>query len=129
MLPHPGVSPMSTRKLSIAVGTLALLVVASGAMAYPKPSVYPIAWEYKFKYTAPKRITVQVPGNNVPQAYWYTTFTLTNKDIDDTSVRFLPVFELMTRDGKVIRSDKDVPTVVYDAVRKREGRNSLEAAD
>ncbi len=58
------------------------------AQAYPKPSPYPKSWELDFQHGMPTRVVVQVPGQNVPQAYWYMTYTITNNS--DTEQLFLP---------------------------------------
>src|SRR5262245_17813877 len=61
------------------IALIALLATRlSLAQDYPKPSVYPIAWELKFDHDVPKRIVVQAPGSSVPMAYWYLTYTVTN---------------------------------------------------
>src|SRR3954453_21757011 len=42
------------------------------AEAFPKPSTYKIAWEFKFTHSVPKRIVVD------SKAYWYITFAVMN---------------------------------------------------
>jgi hypothetical protein len=102
-----------------------LLAMAGVARAdYPKPSVYPIAWEFKFDYDTPRRIVVSVPGTDAPQAYWYITYTVTNNS--DKEQMFLPVFEMLTKDGTVIRSDNKIPPQVFDAIKKQEKKPFLE---
>src|SRR5215217_3744358 len=83
----------------------------------------PITWEFKFKHSAPKRIVVDT-GNGAPQAFWYLTYTVTNKT--DQERTFLPVFEMMTNDGKVIRSDRNISRRVFDVIKTREKNNLLE---
>jgi hypothetical protein len=80
---------------------MALAVATAGA--FPKPSPYPISWELKFDYGQPKRVVVTPPGSNSAQAYWYMTFTVTN--LGDAERRFIPVLEMLTESGQVIRSD------------------------
>jgi hypothetical protein len=94
-----------------------------GPGSFPKPSPYPITWEFKFRHSAPKRIVVDA-GNGAPQAYWYMTYTVTNKT--DQERTFLPVFEMMTDDGKVIRSDRGIPMKVFTQIKAREKNNLLE---
>jgi hypothetical protein len=96
---------------------------AEEAGSYPKPSPYPITWELKFKHTAPKRIVVADPGG-APQAYWYMTYTVTNNT--DQERTFLPVFEMLTEDGKVNRSDRNIPFQVFRDIKAREKNNFLE---
>ena len=85
---------------------LAALVLIAGFLAgasstavaqeqpYPKPSPYPKSWELDFEHGTPTRVVVQVPGQNVPQAYWYMTYTVTNNT--DTEQLFLPSFDMAT---------------------------------
>lgn len=116
--------------LCAAIGMSAVIGSTAGvrpAQAFPKPSVYPIAWQLKFKHSSPKRIVVTPPGSSVPVAYWYLTYSVTN--LTETEQRFMPVFEMVTNDGTIVRSEKDVSPVVFDAIKKRERNKSLESAD
>src|SRR3954471_24751461 len=90
--------------------------------AFPKPSMYPISWELKFEHKTPKRIVVDLPGR-APQAYWYMTYSVTNST--DKERLFLPFFEMLTRTGKVVRSDNGVPAKVFDAIKSRENNRYL----
>jgi hypothetical protein len=92
--------------------------------AYPEPSPYPISWELDFQHSAPKRIVVEVPGSRVPEAFWYMTYTVTNNT--DREQVFLPVFEMLTQEGEVIRSDRNIPARVFNAVKQRERLRFLE---
>jgi hypothetical protein len=103
------------------VFSAALLVRAD----YPKPSPYPKSWELKFTHSTPRRIVVDIPGMSVPQAYWYMTYNVTNNT--DKEQMFLPVFELLTKDGTVIRSDKDIPQRVFEKIKAQEKIKFLEA--
>lgn len=105
----------------------ALIAVPAGLRAeYPKPSPYPKSWELDFEHSKPKRVVVQ-PGNaTAPQAYWYITYTITN-DTDQEQL-FLPAFELLTQDGRVFRNDKNIPAVVFDTIKQREGARFLQPA-
>ncbi|HWE02274.1 MAG TPA: hypothetical protein VG326_07655 [Tepidisphaeraceae bacterium] len=111
---------------ALAAGSM-LVVPASTAQAgkHPEPSVYPLptAWYLTFKHGAVKRIVVDVPGSNVPAAYWYLTYVVTNntgKEVD-----FLPDFELVTQDGKIHRSDQAIPLPVFNAIKRAEGNDLL----
>jgi len=113
-------------------GTLASLFclsLLSAATArggdFPEPSPYPISWELKFDHSKPKRIVVTSPGQG-SRAYWYVTYTVTNESKDDQT--FLPIFEMVSKDGKILRSDKGVPPQVFDAIKKREGNRFLQHA-
>jgi len=102
----------------------ASLFATESARAFPEPSRVPTSWELKFVYQTPKRIVVEVPGEPVPKAYWYMTYTVTNTT--DTDQQFLPVFEMVTRSGTVIRSDRHLPTSVFQRVQQATGNSLLE---
>lgn len=118
-----------TRPASSLVALLALLLAWSGLVAevranYPKPSPYPVSWQLDFDYGTPRRIVVETPGTSAPKAYWYLPYTVTNNT--DREQMFLPVFELMTADGQIIRSDRNIPAVVFNEIKRRENKPLLE---
>jgi len=90
---------------------------------YPKPSPYPIAWQFQFQHDVPKRVVVDT-GKDAPVAYYYMTYTVTNNTGEERT--FLPLFELLTSDGRVIRSDQNIPRKVFDAIKEREKKQFLE---
>ncbi len=57
---------------------LILALLPTSSQAYPKPSPYPISWDFKFEYQTPKRIVVRTAAGREPEAFWYMTFTVTN---------------------------------------------------
>ena len=88
------------------------------AADYPEPSPYPISWELGFQHDTPKRVVVTVPGKG-NRAYWYMTYSIVNKTDEDR--QFLPVFEMVTRDGKVHRANQaNVPPRVFEEIKRRE---------
>jgi hypothetical protein len=89
----------------------------------PKPSPYPITWELKFEYEQPRRVVVDVPRAG-SKAYWYMTYTVTNETDEERT--FLPLFQMLTRDGRVFRSDQNIPKEVFDVIKQREGKRFLE---
>lgn len=114
------------KPMLLSAAVLALLAVAwpqSKAQAVPKPTPYPITWELKFDYQSPKRIVLEPRGADGPQAFWYMIYTVKNLNRDEQ--KFFPVFELMTEEGDVIRSDMMVPAEVYDFIRIREKNRGL----
>jgi hypothetical protein len=113
--------------LGVAVVAAGSMVAVRPAQAFPKPSVFPVSWQLKFEHSMPKRIVVKSPNDPNPQAYWYVTFTV--KNLTEEEQRFLPVFELVTNDGKVVRSDKSIPTNVFDEIKKREHNKLLESLE
>lgn len=113
-------------KLRVLISTLAFagILVPAVARAFPKPSEFPISWELKFKHGTPKRIAVKTADSDVPKAYWYMTFSITNNS--EQEQQFLPEFELLTKDGTVIQSDKNIPGEVFTAIKARERNKDLE---
>lgn len=94
---------------------LALLgTIPAASWAFPEPSIYPVSWQLDFEHGTPRRIVVQTPGRSAPVAYWYLTYTVTNNSGQERT--FLPVFELLTEDGRVLRADRNVPARVFDAI-------------
>src|SRR3954454_4666993 len=113
--------------LGVFLAAFAIISVAADAGAraeYPKPSPYPISWELKFEHSKPERIVVKAAGDAAPEAYWFMTYTVTNNSGKEQT--FLPVFELVTRDGKVIRSDNRIPATVFNAIKQRVKAQFLE---
>src|SRR5690242_11117649 len=116
---------MKSFRFGLVITVLASLCFSRCARAdYPKPNPYPISWELKFDHNLPQRIVVKVPGVSAPQAYWYLTYTVTNNTGQEQT--FLPFFEMLTNDGRVIRSDNKIPAVVFNAIKQREKRNLME---
>lgn len=91
---------------------------------FPTPSPFPISWELDFVHQTPQRIVVTPPGSEVGVAYWYMTYTITNNT--DSEQVFLPIFELLTSDGQIIRSDKSIPAKVFQTIKERERNEFLE---
>jgi hypothetical protein len=115
----------STRPVLLALAVGAMLCLAASARAnYPEPSPYPISWELDFDHGTPHRIVVQASDQASPQAYWYMTYKVTNNTDQDQT--FLPLFEMLTEDGKVTRSDNGIPFVVFQAIKTRERNRYLE---
>lgn len=114
------------RKLMVAVALVAPVVafVPSAKAELPVPSVYPTTWQLKFEYGKPKRILVNVPGKSTAQAYWYLPFSVTNTT--DQERMYFPVFEIVTQDGTITRSDKGIPTAVVNEIRKQQGNRFLQ---
>jgi hypothetical protein len=105
----------------LAAATLAIFTKSAPA-DYPKPSPYPTTWELKFEHSIPKRIVVRLPDG--PHPYWYMTYSVTNNT--DQEQTFFPYFEILTEDGKLIRSDKNVAQTVFDSIKARENKKFLE---
>ena len=104
---------------SLVTGTAQLPALAD----YPKPSLYPVSWELKFTHSVPKRVVVNVPGQNMPKAYWYMTYEVMNPS--DREVTFLPTFEMLTQEGNIVHSDNNIPGRVLEVIRGRENNPNL----
>lgn len=115
---------MNGRRQSLKLASLVLLAASAFSFAYPEPSVSPISWELKFEPAAPKRIVVEVPGQPTAKAYWFVTYSVTNNSGQD--ITFLPTFEWVTNDGRVLRSDVRVPAAVFDKIKAASGLKYLE---
>lgn len=117
-----------SRRFTASLAVVAALgffsAAAYKASAFPQPQKVPTEWELKFRYDEPRRIVVEVPGESVPKAYWYITYTVTN--MTDEQRQFLPTFELVTKTGKVVRSDQNLPNAVWEKVKKASGEKLLE---
>ena len=107
--------------VAVFAATLAPVALASAqsAPAFPQPKLFPAEWELDFDNRAPKRIVVD------GTAYWYMTYTVTNNT--DTERSFIPTVDLVTRDGQVLRANRDVPDGVYEAINKRFRSDELTA--
>jgi hypothetical protein len=79
------------------------------AVAYPEPSIYPVAWEIDFDYRTPRRMVIDGPDGR-PQAYYYMVYTVTN-DTDEERL-FLPVIEMVTDDGRIIEANRGLPNLM-----------------
>ena len=105
----------------LAVFALIGFVTAASLRAdFPKPSPYPKSWELDFEHGKPKRIT---EGG---RAYWYMTYQVTNNSRQEQP--FLPAFELVTQDGRIVRNDIRIPKAVFDKVKSLEGNKYMEPA-
>jgi len=101
--------------LSAAVLTF---VVTSAFAKTPEPSIYPISWQLDFKHGSPKRVVVGT------DAYWYLTYTVTNNTGDEQIFR--PDFQMLNKEGKVLKSDRAIPSEVFDKIKGVEGNRLLQ---
>ena len=105
---QPGIS---IRALLTLLATLAVLMsaaVTSIGMA-PEPDAVPKKWELEVT-PGPLRIATFRSAGQAPQRYFYLTYKVTNRTNSD--VLFAPAFDLVTDDGGVLRSGRDVPADV-----------------
>ena len=109
------------------LAALALLALAPAAPAQPRsmntvdpislPLDRPGVWTFHFAYRPPRIVTVDVPGKG-KQTAWYMVYQVWNKS--DEPHTFIPLMELVTRDGPLQTFlDEPQPTVL-DQIRKIE---------
>ncbi len=120
---------MIQRLLGFLLVAICLAAVADAAPepagSYPTPSLYPVAWQFNFDHSAPKRIVVKSPGDATPVAYWYMSYGVTNTTGQERM--FLPYILMLTDDGTLIRSDDNIPPAVFAAIKNRENNKFLES--
>ncbi len=92
--------------------------------AFPTPSPYPVSWQFDFTHSKPERLVVEVPGEPVPRAFWYMAYTVTNNTSQERP--FLPAFDLLAEDGRLIRSNAGLHPSVFQAIQRRTGLKFLE---
>jgi hypothetical protein len=107
------------RSLLLTLGTLAITMIpglTATAPAAPQPSIAPKSWQLEFEFEDPRRITIQVPGENRSRVYWYMLYTVTNNSNRD--VQFLPRFDIVTDKLQVLETDATADQAVFAAIRK-----------
>jgi hypothetical protein len=115
--------------IALALAALNTFAAFTFAAKHPEPSLFPVSWELTFKHGSPRRIIVDVPGTSAPAAYWYMTYSITNKTGSDQMFDPASSFELYTPDGKGYRGNFAIRREVFDAIKKRENNPMLESAD
>jgi hypothetical protein len=58
------------------------------------------------------------------RAYWYIAYTVTNNS--DKEQWFVPIFEMLTKEGTVIRSDRNIPAKVFETIKGQEKKKYME---
>lgn len=95
------------------VGPLA----ASAAGAEPAMGLARSSWELDFEFQDPRRIVVQLPGDNHKTTFWYLLYEVTNRT--NSEVGFFPSFRLVTDTLKVVEGGAEVSPTVYDVIASR----------
>ncbi|MFT3786242.1 MAG: hypothetical protein QM770_08760 [Tepidisphaeraceae bacterium] len=103
----------------LSIGSLSAVAPAD----YPKPAAVPTSWDLDWKHDEIKRIVLTLPGETAPRAYWYLTFVATNNTGEDRP--FFPIIEMVTKEGKVLRSNREMSASVFEAIAKREAKSPL----
>jgi hypothetical protein len=107
---------MRARTSVIVVGAVGTWLGVEAAAA-PVPSLAPKSWELRFDFGDPQTITVQMPGYDKPQTFWYMLYTVTNTSGQE--VQFLPRFELMTNTMQVLQGNPGIHPFVLQAIKRR----------
>ncbi len=101
----------SIRTVLTIIATLAVLLTAAATsigMA-PEPDPIPKKWELDVVPGALRMATMKGADESIKR-YFYLTYKVTNRTTSD--VLFAPSFDLVTDDGGVVRSGRDVPAEV-----------------
>lgn len=95
----------------------AIILITGAAFAAPQPAIVPAPnqWTLNVVYTQPQQITVNVPGGEKPQRFWYIIITVTNSFNMD--VPFYPSCELMTDTFQIIPAYKDTKNAVFEKIK------------
>jgi hypothetical protein len=97
----------------LSLGVLSLLAVVLGAIASigmaPEPDPVPRRWQLAVEPGPLRMATFDVPGRG-PAPYFFLTYKVTNTS--STDLLFTPMFDLVTEDGQIYRSGRDVPSEV-----------------
>jgi hypothetical protein len=108
----------SRRSFSLTLALLGLAVVVGPAATFaaPEPDPVPRRWQLDLDVGALRLATIESPDGSVG-AFWYLTYTVTNTS--GTDILFAPAFELVSEDGIVHRSGRDVPANVTRSLLER----------
>lgn len=101
----------------VALGVIAPAAVtlnsSATALGAPQPDPIPRRWEFRVEPGPIRCAYVDVPDVG-PQAFLYMTFKATNFSGQDLYLS--PLFEMVTDQGDIVRSSRDVPRDVYAAL-------------
>ena len=98
------------------------VAAARPALAYPEPQIVTTSWQLEFESAKPSTISVNVPGAQGPQLYWYMTYTVENQSGRDRL--FIPEAWIMTDAGDLIPANRNIAPEVFRAIAQRE-QNAL----
>jgi len=98
--------------------------MAIDAGSAPKPVSVQRAgqWTLDVQYSQPLQIAVGIPGQPIPQRFWYIILTMTN-NASKEEASLIPSCELVTDTFKTIPAGKNVPKEVFEQIKaKHEGQ-------
>jgi len=116
--------PRSTQRAGIlcrlAVAAFAMVITVCALGAYPKPAPVPYRWELDFE---PGDLRMYVdPATH--DAYWYFTYTVTNRTGKDQL--WAPSMVLFTDTGEILQAGRDVPTQITEGLLKLLGNQLMQ---
>jgi hypothetical protein len=93
-----------------------VLTLGPAGVTAPKPAEVPTSWQLDFEYERPQAVRVQLPGERRPRVYWVMLYTVTNHTDGDRI--FVPDFALYTDNGQLLRAGTNVPSRVFERVKR-----------
>ena len=99
----------------------ALLCSAVLVNAFPKPSLVAKAWQLDFEPGKPRPVSIRDVNGQI-QWYWYLTYEVQNNTAQERL--FIPEISVATDEGDLVRTGKNVPAEVFEAIQQLE-RNPL----
>lgn len=112
-------NPTTNRRMAslggLVLGMLALLVAVSPIVAAPEPEPVAQRWELQFEPGELRMASFDV-ANVGPRRFFYMTYKVVNNS--GTDLLFAPAFELSNAEGDVVRSGRNVPQSVTEALVK-----------
>ncbi|MGA2265630.1 MAG: hypothetical protein ABSH10_04275 [Phycisphaerae bacterium] len=102
-----------------AAGLLAaavLIALAAQGWTAPKPAEIPRYWQIDITFGDILPIQVKLPTEAAPRTFWYLRYKVTNNTGQDRI--FVPEFLLYTDSGQVLRAWHQVPSSVFEEIKK-----------
>ncbi|NOX59481.1 MAG: hypothetical protein GXP29_11580 [Planctomycetes bacterium] len=100
-----------------ATAVLVLTTLCVQTFAAPEASKIARRWQLDIEFHDLRRISVTLPGDPQPSAYWYMLYTVTNNT--GKEVEFYPTFDLVTSTLQVSAAGQDVSPTVYTMLQER----------
>lgn len=115
--PQANGRPAMRKVMAAQVLCAASAVFAQAPATRPEPALASSAWNLKFRFEDPQRLSVVEPGQTSPAVYWYMLYTVEN--VNDAEVNFYPEFQLVTDTMQVVGSGVGVSPEAFRAVQRR----------
>ncbi len=108
----------------VLIGLACLLPMPAPVTAAPEPSLVPKSWQLDFSADAPRAIAVKNLRGKY-EWFWYVTYKVVNNT--DRERLFTPEIVIGTDKGDIAAAGRNVPTRVFDAIKKKVGNRLLES--